>query len=244
MRSGTPPDDGGSVVQACRAVVQALIARYQWRAVDGQVLLAAMLADARPDMSLAALGRLVIRHYAQLLYAACGPDQPIAIRDLGYSDLFSYLYRIALQRSPEQAPDLAQRAIELVCAHYGACVHQAAFLAFARFKLLQARQEAIRATSREQPIDAALAEAAPDHGADVAALLETEAQIGALHRALARLPEAMRRAVFLKYIQELSDAQIAEALGTSQVNVRKLRSRGIRRLQDDRLLWRDLADDP
>jgi RNA polymerase sigma-70 factor (sigma-E family) len=69
----------------------------------------------------------------------------------------------------------------------------------------------------------------PDEaGADTEAMLADEHRT--VLRALRRLPDRQREVLTLRYWSDLSDAQIAEALGISKGAVKSNASRGMRRL--------------
>jgi len=71
----------------------------------------------------------------------------------------------------------------------------------------------------------------PDEpAADTEAMLADEHQ--SVLRALRRLPDRQREVLTLRYWSDLSEAQIAEALGISRGAVKSNASRGMRRLAD------------
>lgn len=236
--------DKDGVTDDYPSVVRAMIRRYSWLAVDEQTLVASIAAGAKPERPGGSAEKVVVRHYTRALYKACGPTQAAEVQERAYTDLSYYLHRIALARYSDRANEIAQRAIELVCKTYSTCKGADTFLAFAAMKLHQANTEFLRATERAQPLDERMAETIADTRAGIDLALEHASQAHALYRALARLPEPMRLAVHLKYLEELGDEQIAERLHTSQDNIRQLRSRGLKRLRKDPLLRRELQDEP
>jgi RNA polymerase sigma factor (sigma-70 family) len=68
------------------------------------------------------------------------------------------------------------------------------------------------------------------------AAADTEAMLADEHRtvlrALRRLPDRQREVLTLRYWSDLSEAQIAEALGISRGAVKSYASRGMRRLAE------------
>jgi RNA polymerase sigma-70 factor (sigma-E family) len=66
-------------------------------------------------------------------------------------------------------------------------------------------------------------------GADHTSVLTAEHQL--VRAALAQLPDRQREVLTLRYIAELSDAEIAEATGLSLVGVRSASSRGLAALR-------------
>jgi RNA polymerase sigma-70 factor (ECF subfamily) len=71
---------------------------------------------------------------------------------------------------------------------------------------------------------------APGDVVDVAAAREA---VGAAWEAVARLPEDRRRAVTLRFVDEMSTAEIAAVLGRSEGAVRVLLHRALRSVADD-----------
>jgi RNA polymerase sigma-70 factor (sigma-E family) len=63
----------------------------------------------------------------------------------------------------------------------------------------------------------------------------------ALGRALRRLPKRQRIAVMLRYYEDMSEAEIAEALGVSVGTVKSTVSRAVARLRDDTELENDFS---
>jgi RNA polymerase sigma-70 factor (ECF subfamily) len=90
-----------------------------------------------------------------------------------------------------------------------------------------------RRRDRRRPVsslDAAAEISAPGDVVESAAARET---IGAAWQAVARLPEDRRRAVTLRFVDEMSTAEIAAVLGRSEGAVRVLLHRALRSVADD-----------
>jgi RNA polymerase sigma-70 factor, ECF subfamily len=90
-----------------------------------------------------------------------------------------------------------------------------------------------RRRDRRRPVsslDEAVGFLAPVDVVDVAAAREA---IGAAWEAVARLPEDRRRAVTLRFVDEMSTAEIAAILGRSEGAVRVLLHRALRSVADD-----------
>ena len=90
-----------------------------------------------------------------------------------------------------------------------------------------------RRRDRRRPVsslEAAAELAAPDDVVDSAAAHEA---IGAAWQAVARLPEDRRRAVILRFVDEMSTAEIAAILGRSEGAVRVLLHRALRSVAED-----------
>jgi RNA polymerase sigma-70 factor (ECF subfamily) len=80
------------------------------------------------------------------------------------------------------------------------------------------------------PLDAAGELSAPDAAADTAVAREA---ISAAWQAVERLPEDRRRAIILRFVDEMSTAEIAAILGRSEGAVRVLLHRALRAVADD-----------
>ena len=80
------------------------------------------------------------------------------------------------------------------------------------------------------PLEAAAELSAPDDAVDRAVAREA---IGAAWRAVERLPEDRRRAIVLRFVDEMSTAEIAAILGRSEGAVRVLLHRALRSVADD-----------
>lgn len=74
-------------------------------------------------------------------------------------------------------------------------------------------------------MDIASENAGPDEALDQAMLIES------LRRAIAKLPEDMRRVVELRFIEGLSAKQVGQELGLSESNVRVIQYRALRKLR-------------
>ena len=78
----------------------------------------------------------------------------------------------------------------------------------------------------EYPTDEIPDRAVSDHAAD-------SELSDAVRRALDRLPSRMRAAVVLRYFEDMSEAEVAEALGISQGTVKSTVSRAVAKLRID-----------
>lgn len=67
----------------------------------------------------------------------------------------------------------------------------------------------------------------PDDSVDMDACIYLEQLHSLLEKALMKLPERQRKIVSMRYFEEKSNAEIAEALGMTQVNVRVQLSRAL-----------------
>jgi RNA polymerase sigma-70 factor, ECF subfamily len=93
-----------------------------------------------------------------------------------------------------------------------------------------ANQRRLRARHPQVPLDAAAAVVAPD---EVETDVAQRDDAAAAWRAVARLPADRRRAVVLRFVEELSTAEIASILGRSEGAVRVLLHRALRTVGRD-----------
>lgn len=94
-----------------------------------------------------------------------------------------------------------------------------------------------RRTIRRRPV-APLEMAAAATGEDVEAGAVARAQASAAWAAVARLPEDRRQAVTLRFVEEMTTAEIAGVLGRSEGAVRVLLHRALRAVARDLEAWR------
>jgi RNA polymerase sigma-70 factor (sigma-E family) len=103
-----------------------------------------------------------------------------------------------------------------------------AAVGYLRVSVVNASRSALR-RRRSARAHLSLAREEHDAPADHAALLSAEHQ--QVRAALAALPERQREVLTLRYLADLSDAEIAEATGLSNGGVRSAASRGIAALR-------------
>lgn len=223
----------------CRYIVRDLIRRYEWALLSEDELAELVLGSVESEISPAEVGRLAKHYYAIAMYEACRQDEDHDRREQGYYELSRYLFRAAYNRWPELAEDATQRALLLVYEQIGRCRSPGTFLAFALYKLRQAFKQEPHARSKEE------VEIEPEpgpgsagqEGAEAWTYLEGQERCQMLLEAIQRLPnDLMRKAVLLKYLEGLSDAEIGERLEITANYVRVLRHRGIRLLKKDKHL--------
>jgi RNA polymerase sigma-70 factor, ECF subfamily len=99
-----------------------------------------------------------------------------------------------------------------------------------------ANQRRLQARHPQVPLDAAAAVVAPT---DVETAVTDRDDAAAAWRAVARLPADRRRAVVLRFVEELSTAEIASILGRSEGAVRVLLHRALRTVGRDLREGRD-----
>jgi RNA polymerase sigma factor (sigma-70 family) len=61
----------------------------------------------------------------------------------------------------------------------------------------------------------------------------------ALRRAIDRLPQRMRAAVVLRFLEDMTEAEVADVLGVSQGTVKSTVSRAVAKLRTDSELFAD-----
>lgn len=215
-----------TLLQRCRRIARELIGRYGWKLLAEDNLMEALLKRVQKEIPQAELRQLAFNEYSQALYQACRQSEDTAQREQGYRELFDYLLGSAYNRWPELAEDVTQRALILVYEQIERCQEPGAFLAFAMFKLLQAAKEEQRDKDKN-PI-------APDRTDGGTALLEShielETCLQAIMEAIERLNKRQQKVIRWKYIDELSDKEIADRLQLTSNHVCVLRHRAIRKL--------------
>lgn len=219
------------VQRACREAVRALMQQYQWRLLSEFDLTARILPTIPTNASQQEISGAVKHHYALALYEACSSSG--SSREQGYTELHRYLLRLAYRFWPGHPEDfyddVAQRALLIVFEKISTCEFPAAFFTFARYKLLQANKEEIRARRPEEnhPLDDDFFPSADDS-------FINEEQTQLLLEAIAALKnEQEQLAVFYRYFAGLSDKEIAARLGIKPGYVAVLRSRALKKLRRD-----------
>lgn len=240
----------------CSDAVDRLIARHGWQLLDREEFV--RRADAHLCAGVAAdPRRAAIYTYSHALHAACSGDEGAQRQNLGYTELFHYLYDSARHRYPDVCDDATQRALETVFTAFTRCRQPGAFLAFA----LQYLMDAAKALRRQQehclqslamPVgagDDTLEDVLPDRPeADPAAQVVAEEQCQSVADAAAAFlrshPRARQQvaALWLKHVEGLDEATISRRLGKPVKSMYVLRSRAIEKLRDDPS-WCALARD-
>jgi DNA-directed RNA polymerase specialized sigma24 family protein len=218
-----------------------LLGRDEWARRVLELLLAGRAATPQ---------RAAVYVYSLALHAACSGAEGRQRQNLGYDELFRYLYDGARRRYPELAEDVTQQAIERVFMLFARCHTTSAFLAFAFQQLLEAGRSTWRQEAHSGWLRAAgqadLTGLADRRQADLAAPLIADE----LHVRFERLtveflhkhPRARQQlmALRLKYIDGLDEAAISRRLGRSVGSVYTLRARAIAKLRAEPA-WRALA---
>lgn len=89
--------------------------------------------------------------------------------------------------------------------------------------------------SVEEPLAELATETLPQAGADVAIIcrIEQKQELERLNRAIARLPRESRDLVFLRFIDEMSYAEISKVTGSSEASLRGKVFRSLRLLRQE-----------
>lgn len=250
--------DDTSLDAHCRQLAAQLIARNRWRLLAADELAARTAAELRlrPDLDGEQLAeRLMTALYVEALYGACSRAEGDLRWERGYEELTAYLGGVARVKYPDVAEDAAAMALLATIEKFDDCRNPRAFLLFALQRLWTCvrrlrRQDAPRGVSLDQPTrdenESPLGERIEDHAdgpAELTAAVELTAEVkqaAAAFRVAHPRARDQFAALYLKYIDELSDGEIAERLGTTVANVHVLRSRARQRLRDDPA-WQQLA---
>lgn len=236
----------------CRAAVARLHERHGWSLLDRSRWIETALTHLaqgitdKPD-------RAAFYSYSEALYRACSGQEGQQRQEQGYSELGHFLFQFASRRYAEFSADATQLALLQTFRCFSQCGQPGWFIAFAIYKVRDAvktiRQheqhyQALRGQSLEQ---SALPEELPDlqqHDVSARLISAEDRELLECYRAdfLRRRPRASRQlsAVWLKYVDGLSDTEISQRLGVRVDDVYTLRSRGLKQLQQDPG-WRALA---
>ncbi|WP_420810593.1 SigE family RNA polymerase sigma factor [Jiangella asiatica] len=132
-------------------------------------------------------------------------------------------YGHALTGSPHDAADLVQTALEKVGSRWTKVMRQGSDpLAYVRRSMANAHVSRWRRRRREVLVDDV-----PDRGVAPADRMDGEP----LWQALAQLPPRQRAVLVLRYYEDLSEAEIAAALGISQGTVKSQASKAMAKLR-------------
>src|SRR4029079_1002340 len=121
MREVSGRVDASAAHPAYLEIVRALIAKNNWSLVPEDDLVARASSADQPAGAPDDPARRATYHYTIALYEACCQSNDSERRELAYSDLFCYLYRVAYPRWPDLAVPAAQRALALVYEQIDRC---------------------------------------------------------------------------------------------------------------------------
>jgi RNA polymerase sigma-70 factor (sigma-E family) len=175
--------------------------------------------------------------------ASCRPDDE-ADDEAAFRDYVTArgpaLLKIAalLTGNQADAEDLLQAALAKIYLAWDRIHDHAALDAYVRRTMVNTQISWWRRRRVEEyPTDDIPDQAVADH-AVVAALQDT------VRRALDRLPRRMRAAVVLRYYEDMSEPEIADALGVSLGTVKSTVSRAVAKLRIDAELTGDFGGEP
>jgi RNA polymerase sigma factor (sigma-70 family) len=247
---GTELEDA-ALARLCQEVTGRLLVEHDWHLRDHEDLARRTLAQLRASAT-ADPYRAALYVYSQALHAACSGGEGAQRQNIGYTELFRYLYDSARRRYPDVYEDATQRALRQVFLSFERCRQPGTFLSFAFQQLLDAARAVRRQEERprRRAAPGALIELTaelPDRSAvDPATELiagELRARFEQLAVAfLQKYPRATRqfKALRLKYIDGLDEAAISRELGTPVASVYVLRARAVKKLRAEPD-WRTLA---
>jgi RNA polymerase sigma factor (sigma-70 family) len=235
MRNVSPPAPDLASRTAYLEVVRELIARYNWTLLREEELLGRVLDALRLEDWSSDMVQQVTSQYTIALYEACRQTNDLDRREQAYTDLFRYLYRVAYNRWPDLAGDLAQRALVLVCEQIERCQSPATFLMFAFYKLRQIATATTRLRS-DLPLDQPVLRNAITEPDTVEFQLIQQECWQVLLEAIKGLPDLQQQTIALKFLAGLSDEEISARLRIRAGTVRVLRHRGVVQLRENRRL--------
>ena len=136
----------------------------------------------------------------------------------------------SLTPNPADAEDLLQTALTKTYLAWDRIDDHRAVDGYVRRTLVNTRTSQWRKRKVDEFSTDELPEPVTGDGPD---LTEQQAQRDALMRAISRLPPRQRAMVVLRYYEDMSEAQTAEAMGVSVGTVKSAVSRALGKLRDD-----------
>lgn len=136
----------------------------------------------------------------------------------------------SLTPNPSDAEDLLQTALTKTYLAWGRIDDHRAVDGYVRRTLVNTRTSQWRKRKVDEFSTDEVPEPTGTTGPD---LTEQQAQRDALLRAVGRLPPRQRAMVVLRYYEDMSEVQTAEALGVSVGTVKSAVSRALGKLRDD-----------
>ena len=245
-------NDRATLLRECQEAVDQLLAQRPWRLLNREEWARRAFEQSSAEPA-AGPHRTAIHVYIQALHAACSGVEGPQRQNLGYTELFQYLYDHARRRYPDIAEEASQRAVARTFTLFSRCRVPGALLAFAVQQLL----DAARAIRRQDDLLGRLAARAGGAGLELAGLPdhrqpdlasrviadELRARFELLSAEfLHKHPRASQQlsALRLKYIDGLDEETISRQLGKPVGSVYVLRARAIEKLRAEPS-WRALA---
>jgi RNA polymerase sigma-70 factor (sigma-E family) len=161
------------------------------------------------------------------------PDDPADVPpdfNSVYQTHWRPMFRLALGllRDAGLAEETVQDAFEALFARWDSLRNSSAAVGYLRVCVVNGSRSAVRRTVRARRRTVAVCEETSE-GADAGPMLDAEHAI--VREALASLPDMQREVLTLRYLNDLSDADIAAATGLSLGGVRSSSSRGLAALR-------------
>jgi DNA-directed RNA polymerase specialized sigma24 family protein len=241
-----------ALLRACQEAVGQLSVGRGWHLIEPKEWVDRTLAQVRAG-PVADPQRVAVHIYSQVLYVACSGGQGNQRRDLGYGELFRYLYAMARKRYPLIHEDAAQQAITFVYDRFAQCRNPGTFLTFSFHQLLAAARIVSQQLEMDLRIDlsAALEDrdmsaVLPNRQVDPVGLIIDDERRASFERLseefLRKHPRAKLQlaALRLKFIDGLDEATISQRLQKPPASIYVLRSRAIEKLRAEPE-WRALA---
>lgn len=245
MTNSLPSDD------EVLLVVRSLLTHNNW-----QLLPAETLASLVVERMAAAPSDKTPREFAyfiyceQALYPACRGLHGQSLRQLGFAELASFLYKKALKYGPQDAQDLAHQAIVAIYQNMDGCHHPGTFLAFALQQLRYCHTKRMRTAEREPSLDEMMEQDLygddPRVDSQFSTTTDSTAQQAIdnqlqtllrqrLRQLRAEFPRAAQQwdAFWLRYIEGLTAEESAERLGVTMTALYTLVSRAKDKLHED-----------
>ncbi len=243
------------LAQRCRDSVAQLSAKYDWRLLDDEEFVRQTIEHVQRGVASDPY-RAATHVYCLALYRACSGYEGEARQELGYTELFRFLYNIAYHRYYDHRDDVTQQAIERIFTSFERCRQPGAFLAFA----LQHLRDTVRTLRRQQSRAPQSLDEMISEEQNAQEVLLPDPRIGLLEQVMAQeqwssvkqIVETFLRdhprsrkqltALLLKYLAGMDDQAISEEMGMPIQNVYVLRSRAIKKLKQE-TSWRMLASE-
>ncbi len=150
-----------------------------------------------------------------------------------YEHYFPRVYRYVASRLPgtEDAEDVTEEIFLRIIGNIGGFSWRG--LPFGAWVFRIARNEIISHVRRQKSrgTTTELTESIPDHSPDHTQVVETAMTMEVVRLAMAKLPEAQRQVVELRFTAGLSVAETAQALKKTENNVKVLQHKAIAKLQ-------------
>jgi RNA polymerase sigma factor (sigma-70 family) len=247
-----------SLMDRCSVEITRVLSRYDWQLLDRQEFVRRTAENMR-EGQIESPWVAAVNVYCHCLYAACRGDEGPARQERAFIELHRYLHDLSFREVATVPYDLrydqVNEALLRIWQRMPSYYRPGAFLALAAMELRNVmRPWWSRPRRRERqpwelpPTSIELIAEQPVSGDDpgsraISAELVQQVR-SCFDEMLRRYPRARQQleAVWLKYIDGLSDELIGQHLEKSVASVHVLRSRGLSRLRAEPA-WQQLAKD-